>query len=278
MCLTPEGRPGYLFTAEEVYEQLLKQYQNSLENAETLNRELKKLGEPIDIHEVWEDAEQDSLVELEWEQYVKEAVKKTGIQELSRSLRQLLEKEDHQNQIPWKKLLHAFIQEALDQYDYSFQPPDRRFADSPWLLPGYYEIEGEKLERIWFFVDASGSVSDEMFAAVYSELKSCLESFVSVQGRISFFDTAITETKEFDSIEDLDGLQMDGNGGTNYQCIFEELKTCRREDFPQVLVILTDGYASFPKEKEAQGVPVLWLIADNPRNAPWGKTVHFEIE
>ena len=40
--------------------------------------------------------------------------------------------------------------------------------------------------------------------------------------------------------------------------------------------MLTDGYAPFPPESAANGVPVLWLINNEGVNPPWGKTARIE--
>lgn len=46
------------------------------------------------------------------------------------------------------------------------------------------------------------------------------------------------------------------------------------QDLPIGIVVLTDGYAYFPKEEEACGVPVLWIIMDSNVQPPWGMSVH----
>ena len=51
-----------------------------------------------------------------------------------------------------------------------------------------------------------------------------------------------------------------------------------QEDPPVAIIVLTDGYCEYPKAYAAMDVPVLWIIYDNPNDAPWGKTVHVETE
>mgnify|MGYP003318157723 CR=1 FL=1 len=51
------------------------------------------------------------------------------------------------------------------------------------------------------------------------------------------------------------------------------------DDLPVSIVILTDGYDNYPKEEEALGIPVLWLINNKEAKAPpWGKWARFEAE
>lgn len=49
------------------------------------------------------------------------------------------------------------------------------------------------------------------------------------------------------------------------------------EDLPQSIVILTDGYAPFPDEKRARGIPVLWIIDNEEIEVPWGKIARIEV-
>ena len=45
-------------------------------------------------------------------------------------------------------------------------------------------------------------------------------------------------------------------------------------DLPRAVLIFTDGYAAWPAEEDAAGVPVLWLICHGGRaDVPWGKAV-----
>ena len=45
---------------------------------------------------------------------------------------------------------------------------------------------------------------------------------------------------------------------------------------PLSIVILTDGYAPFPQESAARGIPVLWVIQNEPERIkpPFGKTIY----
>jgi predicted metal-dependent peptidase len=46
----------------------------------------------------------------------------------------------------------------------------------------------------------------------------------------------------------------------------------RMEDEPPVsIVILTDGFAPWPEEADAMGIPVLWIINNEQAQPPWGK-------
>ena len=50
-----------------------------------------------------------------------------------------------------------------------------------------------------------------------------------------------------------------------------------KEKKPNCIIILTDGYAPFPKEKLANDIPVLWLINNQDVTPPWGKVARFTV-
>ena len=45
---------------------------------------------------------------------------------------------------------------------------------------------------------------------------------------------------------------------------------------PASIVILTDGYAPFPEEEQAMGIPVLWIINNEEVTPEWGKVARIK--
>ncbi len=50
-----------------------------------------------------------------------------------------------------------------------------------------------------------------------------------------------------------------------------------QEKPPASIIILTNGYAPFPKEEPANGIPVLWLINNDQVDPPWGKIARIKV-
>lgn len=122
-------------------------------------------------------------------------------------------------------------------------------------------------------VDTSGSVSDNMLSAVYTEICGAIEQFVgSIQGLLGFFDSRVYSPRPFSSIEDLLNIVPAGGGGTDYFCVFDFLRKHFSHVPPACLVIITDGDAAFPDESAAMNTPVLWLFTKKDVSAPWGKS------
>ncbi len=172
--------------------------------------------------------------------------------------------------LDWKTLLHAFVQEEIP--DYSFTPPDRRLYDLDIFLPDY-NIYSKEVRNVFFMVDTSGSVSDEMLSLAYEEIKQALEQFNgALSGVIGFFDSCVQRTYQFSDIEDITRVKPVGGGGTDYRSIFEYINHYLVGVKLTSIVVITDGEGTYPDSVIANNVPVLWLLTE-PNPAPWGKSV-----
>ena len=156
--------------------------------------------------------------------------------------------------------------------------PDKRFQGDI-IMPSFCEnLTGEKVDKLWFLIDTSGSISSKELVTAYSEIKDSVEQIENLSGMLSFFDTKVTDPIPFDSVKDFDNIEPVGGGGTSFASIFAYLKETLTEDLPKLIIIATDGYDEFPSEKVALDVPVLWLIIGSNITPPWGETVYIEVE
>ena len=179
-------------------------------------------------------------------------------------------------QTDWRTVLDEFIQEEIN--DYSFCPPDRRFDDSPFFLPDFNEKDF-RVEKILFMIDTSGSMSDKEISQCYSEIKGAIDQFDGkLEGWIGFFDAVVIEPKPFVDESEFMAIHPEGGGGTRFEIIFDYVMEHMAEEPPVSIVILTDGYAKFPKEIDAKGIPVLWIIDNEEVTPPWGKIARISIE
>lgn len=263
MHTAPDGREGREYTAEEVYNQLLKKNNN---------RDTKIDAEGgIDNHEVWKRISADKMLEKVWNKNISDVSKKagtgTGIPE---GLKRIIEEIYHTPQINWKQVLHDFIQ--YDRSDFLFSRPDRRFSGD-FLMPSFVEnVYGEKAEEIWFVVDTSGSVSQKALAEAYYEIRDSMEQIGNLSGYISFFDSAISKPEAFESVEELKKIVPVGGGGTSFDIIFDSIEGFFSEP-PRAIIIITDGFAKFPEEDAAKDIPVIWIIVDSDVETPWGECI-----
>ena len=265
MHLTPKGDEGRCYSAEEVYEMLCKAPEGS---------EVKAYGNlALDSHDVWDKISEDTLLDEKWDKYTKDAgrgaSKFSGIPD---SVQRIVNSVNRKPKIAWQQVLHDYIQYKCG--DYVFSPPDKRYSGD-FILPSFSEaVFGASIDKIWYLIDTSGSVKDDEIAEAFGEIKDAAEQIGDVQGMVSFFDYGITNPVPFSNIEDIDDMIPVGGGGTSFEVIFKYLAEHMEEDLPRVMVIITDGYADYPDESAALGVPVIWLIVDSEMEPPFGEVLH----
>lgn len=262
----PNGKEGYEYTAEEVYEML---------------PDMKKVkGKACDENTEWDDHKRwgtiyDNMQEDLWIKRIKDSYEAISIRNskelqgmLPLGLERLL-KELEDPKLDWREILNNFVQEEI--VDYSFVPPDKRFSDSEFFLPDFNEKE-DCVEDILFMIDTSGSMDDDMITEAYSEVKGAIDQYGgALRGWLGFFDAVVVEPQPFSSEEEFKIIKPGGGGGTDFYIIFEYVKQHMSNRLPASIVILTDGKAFFPKEYMAMGIPVLWLINNDEITPPWGK-------
>ena len=229
----------------------------------------------IDSHDGWGDIPKD--LRDEWEQHLKDAAGSTGCgPEVPYILRRYLKEVCHAPRTNWRQLLHDFIQN--DRMDYVFTHPDKRYQDG-FILPSFEEDEtGDKVERLWFAIDTSGSISTEALSEAFNEIKGAMDQIGNLSGELSFFDTHVSEPTPVGSVEDLLKCKPVGGGGTSFESVFRAMGEFYGNDLPVAAIVMTDGYCSFPDESAALGVPVLWIIIDSDVEAPWGVCVHVDMD
>lgn len=304
MHLAPNGEEGFCYSAEEVYEMLQDPFGISGtltgkgtatgkgspagKGKERRTKRKNGRGGPVgeggtfrDDHSLWSEDSDSELWDL-WTTRVVQSARAVEIRDPSnerglvpgfakRILRELT-----QPQVDWRTILGEFVQPEVN--DYSFFPPDRRFSESPFFLPDYNGMgEGDEVHDILFMVDTSGSVSDEMLTAAMSEIKGAIEQFNGrLQGWIGFFDMEVTPPVRLQDGQSIRMLNPIGGGGTDFFCVFNYVHG-HMERRPAYIVILTDGYAPFPKESAARGIPVLWLLSNQVVDPPWGKVARISL-
>ena len=282
MHVAPDGEEGRFYTAEEVYAMLpVKGKKKGASGMMGSGGNGGGNGSGNwDDHSKWGTADEVGSLKDEWSKNLLDASEAIEIRDPSnkRGLIPLcadrIIKELRKPQTDWRTILNDFVQEEIT--DYSFTPPDRRFDESPFFLPDYNEKD-ETVKDILFMIDTSGSMSDEAITAVYSEIKGAIDQFNGhLQGWLGFFDAEVVEPKPFSSEEEFRIIRPKGGGGTRFDIIFKYVEK-HMDTLPASIIIMTDGYADFPKEEEAMEIPVLWLLVTDDVEPPWGKVARIKV-
>lgn len=306
MHVAPDGKEGHEYTAEQVYVMLPKNLNkkgnnkshgsadgrakkgNNKSPGSAVGRAKKEISkeqhQPVrvwDDHSRWGKYEEDDTLRDVWVKRLEDAAEAIKIRDPSNArgllpaFAERILKELKKTQTDWRTILNDFIQEEV--VDYSFAPPDRRFDDSPFFLPDFNGKE-DRVEDILFMIDTSGSMSDDMIAAAYSEVKGAIDQFNGkLKGWLGFFDAAIIKPQPFSDENEFKIIKPAGGGGTDFQIIFEYVFHHMSDKLPASIIILSDGYAPFPLEKLAGGIPVLWLLNNEEVNPPWGKVARITV-
>lgn len=310
MHVAPDGKEGHEYTAEQVYAMLPKNLNkkgnnkslgsavgrakkenkkgNNKSPGSAVGRAKKEISkeqhQPVQVwddHSQWGKYEEDDTLRDVWLKRFEDAAEAIKIRDPSNArgllpaFAERILKELKKTQTDWRTILNDFIQEEV--VDYSFAPPDRRFDDSPFFLPDFNGKE-DRVEDILFMIDTSGSMSDDMIAAAYSEVKGAIDQFNGkLKGWLGFFDAAIIKPQPFSDENEFKIIKPAGGGGTDFQIIFEYVFHHMSDKLPASIIILSDGYAPFPLEKLAGGIPVLWLLNNEEVNPPWGKVARIIV-
>lgn len=310
MHVAPDGKEGHEYTAEQVYAMLPKNLNKKGNNkspgsavgrakkenkkgnnkgpGSAVGRAKKEISkeqhQPVrvwDDHSQWGKYEEDDTLRDVWVKRFEDAAEAIKIRDPSNArgllpaFAERILKELKKTQTDWRTILNDFIQEEV--VDYSFAPPDRRFDDSPFFLPDFNGKE-DRVEDILFMIDTSGSMSDDMIAAAYSEVKGAIDQFNGkLKGWLGFFDAAIIKPQPFSDENEFKTIKPAGGGGTDFQIIFEYVFHHMSDKLPASIIILSDGDAPFPLEKLAGGIPVLWLLNNEEVNPPWGKVARIIV-
>ena len=293
MHLAPDGKEGYEYTAEQVYKMLLDNSNycksNSKKNDGAGNSGGNSKGGSgsgtyagqWDDHGKWGTAPESEMMDDVWQSRLKDAAAAISVRDPSNS-RGLLPKfaermlaELRRAKTDWRTVLNEFVQEDL--VDYSFSPPDRRFDSTDFYLPDY-NVKDDRVEDILFMIDTSGSMSDDMITAAYSEIQGALDQFDGkLRGWLGFFDAAVVEPKPFSTTDELRVIRPKGGGGTSFKVIFDYVRERMADTPPASIIILTDGHCPFPNESCAMGIPVLWMINNEEVTPPWGKVARIDV-
>lgn len=208
----------------------------------------------MDDHSGWGvDPDMEDIISEEIRGMIREAVinsrSKNQWGSVSSEMQKLLE-EYLKREVDWRAVLKMFHAKtrALDPIS-TMRRVNKR---APYKMPG---SRRDEIAQVVWFIDQSGSMSDDDVARGLGEGLSC-----SKTGQIDImnFDTEIDESS-FHTVKRGSGFRWERTrcGGTNFDCVADYLNEPQNKGKYSAAVIVTDGYA--PKMKHCK-LPVLWLV------------------
>jgi predicted metal-dependent peptidase len=171
--------------------------------------------------------------------------------------------------LPWERLLDQFFNE-LDNKDYSLSRPNRRYQD---VYMSSLIDDNDGLDHLAYFLDVSGSVTDDMIIRFHSEFKHVKDKYRPKKMTMLQFDTIIQKEDVFEQEDPFEETHVIGRGGTCLVCVRDWIV----EHKPTAAVIFTDLQVS-PMEPLRPGemIPIIWvgLNADTSHKPPHGTVIH----
>lgn len=214
--------------------------------------------------------ERDMLKD-EIRQAVMQASKAAGAGNTPAGVRRLI-KEITEAQMDWRELLNTSIQSVMKS-DYTFMRPSRKSVSTGCYLPG---MKNDETIDVSVCIDTSGSMSDQMLRDFVGEVRGIMEQFTDFKLMLWFFDTEVYTIHTFsaENIEEIDTVQIEGGGGTMFECNWEFMK--EEGIIPEQFVVFTDGYPCGTWGDEYYCDTLFVIHGARNITAPFGMTVHYD--
>ena len=172
----------------------------------------------------------------------------------------------------WRELLRMQLESTIKS-DYTWLRSSRKGWHVDAVMPG---MKTTDMIDIAIAIDMSGSISDAQGRDFLSEIQGIMEAFDSYRIHVFTFDTVTYNPQQYDSenLEDITGYDLKGGGGTDFDCIFNYLKSQDIE--PRKLVVFTDGYPC-GSWGDPNYCDTVWIIhGDRDPNPPFGVFALYE--
>jgi len=176
-------------------------------------------------------------------------------------------------QMNWRELIRQQIQ-SLVKSDYTWMKPSRRSWHMDAIFPGTNFAD---TIDVCVAIDASGSMSNEMLRDILSEVKGIMQAFDDFKLQVWSFDTEVYGHEVFtpDNIDDIDYYDVQGGGGTLFECNWEFMK--ENEIAPKFFVMFTDGYPGDGWGDEDYAETLFVIHGTTSIEAPYGQTAYYEL-
>ena len=205
---------------------------------------------------------------IDWKEALRDAlqfhIQMKGRGSLPKGLAREVAQHLNEPQIDWIETIRRFIGEFGRRSTYTYSRPSNRSESAGEYLPSLQR----SLPSVVILIDTSSSISKSGLTQAVSEVNSiCVD--LGIEVRVIVIDANIHSDV---IISDVDGLNLSGNGGSNFIPAFERLES---EGFTGIVIAMTDGDITVPSAKPEHIKEILWLIGNNdkPPTHRWGEVI-----
>jgi predicted metal-dependent peptidase len=176
-------------------------------------------------------------------------------------------------QLNWRELIRQQVQ-SLVRADFTWARMNRKGQHLDAILPGSNFAETIDVS---VSIDASGSMSEGMLRDILSEVKGIMESFDDFKLDVWSFDTDVYGYEKFtpDNIDDIDTYELQGGGGTDFECNWEFMR--ENEIAPKLFIMFTDGYPGGGWGDESYADTLFVIHGTTSIEAPFGITAYYDL-
>ena len=174
----------------------------------------------------------------------------------------------------WRELLRMQLESTIKS-DYTWMRNSRRGWHMDAIMPG---MKLDPMIDIAVSIDASGSMLDRMLKDFLAEVAGIMEQFPNYRIHVLSFDTQVYNPKQFNSenLEDITGYEIQGGGGTDFDCVFNYFK--ENEIEPKRHIMFTDGYPCGSWGDEQYCDTVFIMHGTTSIVPPFGQYAYYEEE
>ena len=176
-------------------------------------------------------------------------------------------------QLNWRELIRQQVQ-SLVRADFTWARMNRKGQHLDAILPGNNFAETIDVS---VSIDASGSMSNEMLRDILSEVKGIMEAFDDFKLDVWTFDTDVYGYEKYtpDNIDDIDSYELQGGGGTDFECNWEFMR--ENEIAPKLFIMFTDGYPNSGWGDENYVDTLFVIHGTTSIEAPFGITAYYDL-
>lgn len=150
------------------------------------------------------------------------------------------------------RVLGNYINQSYGFQSYNYAKQHRK-STAAHYIPARSK---KTVKNIMFFIDSSGSVSEEHFSTYVKAIELSHKRLKPKKATLVVFDDIIREEYDITKLSNLKRIEMIGRGGTRIQPVIERIQ----HDKPELALIFTDGYFRIPGDIQLKHT--VWYIND----------------
>lgn len=177
--------------------------------------------------------------------------------------------------VDWREELRLFLTESSPS-DFSFSKPNRMFITQGMYLPGM--AGHDSMASFGVLLDTSGSITMAELEQGLGEIVGAIEDVAPKRLVVAYCDAKVQHADVFDipgAAEVSSTFKRHGAGGTSMPAGLKWF--VRNHPTVQAVMVWTDGETAWGNQDDYP-FSVLWAISNPAITAPWGVTLHVDVQ